>query len=419
MLIHWIWLANCRPVSDRMKVELLQHFRDPEDIYFADADAFDHLEGFGDEAKAALRDKNLQAAQKILDQCARKDIHILTFRDAAYPCRLKNIPDPPLVLYYKGNLPDFDGTPLIGVVGTRKASAYGLGVAKRMGYQIAQCGGIVVSGMAFGIDGVATQGALTAGGTAVGVLGCGADVVYPPSNRGLFADMEKYGCLLTEFPPETPPNGWNFPKRNRLISGLSCGVLVVEAPEKSGALITARLAVDQGRDVFAVPGNIDVPTCVGSNQLLREGAVAVMSGWDILCEYEALYPDKLHRENQSAHQAGYPDEVERIAAESQKKLPRVAQKPVIPVKKQPPAAENDKITIDNGDTTPYSDVNKPKLPLSGTEQTIVDALTREPRLVDDVIAETGLSAGKILSALTLLEIRGIVKRHPGKRISLK
>ena len=419
MLIHWIWLANCRPVSDRMKVELLQHFRDPEDIYFADADAFDHLEGFSDEAKAALRDKNLHSAQKILDQCARKDIHILTFRDAAYPGRLKNIPDPPLVLYYKGNLPDFDGTPLIGVVGTRKASAYGLGVAKRMGYQIAQCGGIVVSGMAFGIDGVATQGALTAGGTAVGVLGCGADVVYPPSNRGLFADMEKYGCLLTEFPPETPPNGWNFPKRNRLISGLSCGVLVVEAPEKSGALITARLAVDQGRDVFAVPGNIDVPTCVGSNQLLREGAVAVMSGWDILSEYEALYPDKLHRENQSAHQAGYPDEVERIAAESQKKLPRVAQKPVIPVKKQPPSAENDKITIDNGDTTPYSDVNKPKLPLSGTEQTIIDALTREPRLVDDVIAETGLSAGKILSALTLLEIRGIVKRHPGKRISLK
>ena len=132
MLIHWIWLANCRPVSDRMKVELLQHFRDPEDIYFADADAFDHLEGFSDEAKAALRDKNLHSAQKILDQCARKDIHILTFRDAAYPGRLKNIPDPPLVLYYKGNLPDFDGTPLIGVVGTRKASAYGLGVAKRM-----------------------------------------------------------------------------------------------------------------------------------------------------------------------------------------------------------------------------------------------------------------------------------------------
>ena len=99
MLIHWIWLANCRPVSDRMKVELLQHFRDPEDIYFADADAFDHLEGFSDEAKAALRDKNLHSAQKILDQCARKDIHILTFRDAAYPGRLKNIPDPPLVLY--------------------------------------------------------------------------------------------------------------------------------------------------------------------------------------------------------------------------------------------------------------------------------------------------------------------------------
>ena len=419
MLIHWIWLASRPSVTDRVKAELLRHFRDPEDIFFAAEDAFDHLEIVTEEVKSSLRDKNLKAAQKILDDCAGKNIHILTYRDAAYPGRLKNISDPPIVLYYKGNLPDFDGTPLIGIVGTRKASAYGIGVAKRMGYQIAKCGGIVVSGMAMGIDAAATQGALTAGGTVVGILGSGADIIYPPSNRALFQDTEQYGCLLSEFPPDTPPFGRNFPKRNRIISGLSCGVLVVEAPEKSGSLITARQAGDQGRDVFAVPGNIDVPTFAGSNRLLREGATLATTGWDVMSEYEAQYPDKIHREDAPSHQAGYPDEVERAAAEGAKKTLRVAQKPHAPAKKPDGKGENDKKVIDNGALPPYSDVNKPKLNLSATEQTIVDALGAEPRLVDEVIAETGLGTGKVLSALTLLEIRGVVKRHPGKRISLK
>ena len=418
MLIHWIWLAHRPGVSDRVKAELLRHFRDPEDIYFAGEDAFDHIEAATTEVRTSLADKDLAEAREILDACAGKGIHILTFRDAAYPGRLKNISDPPIVLYYKGTLPDFDGSPLIGVVGTRHASAYGLGVAKRMGYQIAKCGGIVVSGVAAGIDAVAMQGALTAGGAVIGVLGCGADVVYPPSSRALYRDTEQYGCLLTEFPPGTPPAGRNFPRRNRIISGLSCGVLVVEAPEKSGALITAKLAAEQGRDVFAVPGNIDVPTFAGSNRLLREGAILATSGWDILSEYEARYPDKIHREDAPAHQAGYPDEVARIAAPEGRKPAMAAQKPRIPGKKAPSSGENEKKVIDNGPSSPYSDVNKPKPALNGTEQTIVDALGPEPRLVDDVIAETGLGTGKVLAALTILEIRGIVRRHPGKRISL-
>ena len=228
MLIHWIWLATRPKISDRMKVALLQHFRDPEEIYFADQDAFDHIEGLTQENIEVLQDKILIPAEEVLDACSRENIHILTFQDAAYPKRLKNIPDPPIVLYYKGKLPDFDGLPLIGVVGTRKASPYGLTAAKRMGYQIAKCGGIVVSGMAFGIDAMAMSGALTAGMSVVGILGNGADIVYPVSNKGLFADTEKYGCILSEFPPGTPPYGWNFPKRNRIISGLSCGVLVVK-----------------------------------------------------------------------------------------------------------------------------------------------------------------------------------------------
>ncbi len=177
----------------------------------------------------------------------------------------------------RGRLPDFDGSPVIGVVGTRKASAYGLTTAKRMGYQIARCGGIVVSGMAYGIDGMAMSGALTAGAPAVGVLGCGADIVYPVSNRALFRDTEEYGCILSEFAPGTPPAKWTFPKRNRIISGLSCGVLVVEAPEKKRRAITARLAAEQGGRVCRAGKHRPAVLC-GEQPALRDGAIMVSSG---------------------------------------------------------------------------------------------------------------------------------------------
>ncbi len=419
MRIHWLWLAHRSGVSDRMKAELLRYFSDPEDIYFADEAAFRGISGLTDRALAGLKDKDLSQAKQIQAACDRENLQILTFQDAAYPQRLKNITDPPLVLYYKGRLPDFDANPLIGVVGTRKASIYGLTAAKRMGYQIAKCGGIVVSGMAFGIDGVAMQGALSAGGTVVGVLGCGADVVYPPSNRGLFADTEQFGCILSEYPPGTPPNSWNFPKRNRIISGMSCGVLVVEAPEKSGALITARQALEQGRDVFVVPGNIDVDTAVGSNRLLRDGGILASSGWDVLCEYEALFPDKIHRDTAPVHLLAYAGEARRVAEEAQKPEPRVAQTPRIPRKKSLKKEEHDKKVIDKRNQSPYSDVNKDLPKLSEREQLIVSAIGADKRLVDDVIAETGLGAPTVLSTLTLLEVRGVVKRLPGRYISLK
>ena len=418
MLVHWIWLAHRPGLNDRIKVALLQQFRDPEDIFFADSGVYDHIDGLSDEAKASLRDKDLIPAEEILDRCSREKIHLLTFQDAAYPNRLKNISDPPILLYYKGRLPDFDGMPLIGVVGTRKASAYGMTTAKRMGYQIGRCGGIVVSGMAYGIDGMAMSGALTAGQMTVGVLGCGADIVYPVSNKALFADVEQYGCILSEFAPGTPPAKWTFPKRNRIISGLSCGVLVVEAPEKSGALITARQAADQGRDVFVVPGNIDLPSFVGSNRLLRDGAIAVSSGWDILSEYEALYPDKIRKDDRKPIQMAYPDEV-RKAAEEAENPPKVAQKPRLPKKSGNLKKEINKKVIDKEPSSSYSDVNDILTKLSEEERAIVTAIRDGERLVDDVIAETGLTTGKLLASLTMLELKGIIRRHPGKRISLK
>ena len=246
----------------------------------------------------------------------------------------------------------------------------------------------------------------------MGVLGCGADIVYPPSNRALFRDVEQYGCILSEFAPGTPPVKWNFPKRNRIISGLSNGVLVVEAPEGSGALITANHALEQGRDVFVVPGNIDQPGFVGSHRLLRDGATLVSSGWDILSEYASLYPSQIHREETPSHQTVYPDEVEKTEA-------KVAQKPIVPGKKKPLKKILEKKSIDNCSKEAYSDVNTVQPKLSEQEQQIVAALRSGERLVDDVIAETGLTTGKILALLTMLELKGVVKRLPGKRISLK
>ena len=419
MLIHWIWLAHRPGVNDRAKLALLRHFSDPEEIFFADSAAFDAVEELTEEGREALADKNLIPAEEILECCQRENLNLLTFQDAAYPKRLKNIPDPPILLYYKGRLPELDGCPVIGVVGTRKASAYGMTTAKRMGYQIARCGGIVVSGMAYGIDGMAMSGALTAGKPVVGVLGCGADIVYPLSNKALFRDTERFGCILSEFPPGTPPVKWNFPKRNRLISGLSCGVLVIEAPEISGSLITAHQAAEQGRDVFVVPGNIDIPSFGGSNRLMRDGAIPVSSGRDVVGEYQAVYPDKISRDDAPAHQTAYPDEVLRGREEPEKSVSKVAEKTLLPGKNKKRKKPEDKKSIDKPSSAPYSDVNNIPVSLSPEEQAIVKALEGGERLVDDVIAETGLTTGKLLAALTMLELKGILKRLPGKRIVRK
>ena len=419
MLIHWIWLSTRSGMSDRTRCAMLQHFSDAEEIFYASPNAYGELENLREDAVASLLDKDLSGAAKILDQCSKKGIHVLCWPDAAYPSKLRNIADPPVVLYYKGRLPDFDGFPMIGVVGTRKASAYGMTTAKRMGYQIATCGGVVVSGLASGIDGMAMRGALTAGVPVVGVLGNGVDVIYPASNRSLFADVEHNGCLLSEFPPETPPYKQNFPRRNRIISGLSNGVLIVEAPEKSGALITARDAADQGRDVFVVPGNIDVDSCIGSNALLRDGAIAVSSGWDVVSEYKHLYPGKIRNSGSKSIQTAYPDEVMKSAADAEKELPKVAQKQKMPRKMGEEKPFGKKKEIDNGKVTPYIDAEAPLPELTKPEEKVVEIIRQGVTLVDDIMAKAEMNAGSVLAVLTMLEIKGVIKRLPGKRVEMK
>ena len=295
MLLYWLWFHLLTGLTVSRKRALLEYFHDPEQLYRATESAYRTAVQLPEEGYTALSDKELKNARALAAECSQKRIGIVTIGDSGYPARLRQIPDAPLVLYYRGRLPNWEAYPAIGIVGTRKATGYGLQIAEKMGAQIAACGGMVVSGAADGIDSAAMKQALLQGGPVVGVLGFGADVVYPASNRKLFAQLEEKGCLISEYPPGTPGYKWNFPQRNRLISGISHGVLVVEAPERSGALITARHAMEQGREVFVVPGNINSDTSAGSNNLLREGAMAVFEGYDILREYASRFPGQIRK----------------------------------------------------------------------------------------------------------------------------
>lgn len=206
-------------------------------------------------------------------------LHVLARGDSAYPARLEEIADPPERLWVRGSLPV---APCVAIVGTRRANPIPYRVARQMGRAVAGAGWVVVSGLARGIDGSAHRGCLDGGGPGIAVLGCGIDVWYPPEHQALGEDLAKEGAVVSEYPPGTRPEPWRFPARNRIISGLSAAVVVVEAAEKGGALITARLAAEQGREVFAVPGDVDRKTSVGTNLLIRDGAVPVLGAGDLV-----------------------------------------------------------------------------------------------------------------------------------------
>lgn len=407
MLLHWIWFAELKDISLLHKHRLLERFSDPEELFEMSEEALLNA-GLLEKERNALSEKDLWKAKQIEERCSKRDIHILPVSDSAYPKRLRNSPDAPIVLYYRGILPDWDARPFVGVVGTRKASAYGLQVAHQLGSQIASCGGIVVSGGAAGGDTAAMQGAMSAGFPVVGVLGCGVDVVYPYSNRKLFEAVVKEGCLISEYPPGTEPKPWHFPARNRIISGVSNGVLVVEAPQKSGALITARYALEQGRDVFVVPGNINSPTCEGSNALLQEGAAPVLSGWDVVSGYEFLYPGKLQK-NLS------------VSLYTAEETPaKVAQAPNCLKNSPNKTAESGKIPIDNGDKSPYSIELVKNLPaLTQEEQAVLARLTAEPQQASALMDALDMPSGKVLSILTMLTVKGYAQKHPGGSFSVK
>ena len=384
MLKYWLWLTNLRGLSNQTRLALLRHFGTPEDIYYADEDEILLTEGITRQQAALLADHDLSAANRILADCQRLNISILTLQDAAYPSRLKNIYDPPCLLYYKGRMPAFDEEAAIAVVGTRDCSPYGVACAEKLSYGLSSGGALIVTGLAAGVDAAAARGALRArGGIVAGVVGNGLDVAYPYENRYLYEDVAAAGVLISEYSPGTRPAASHFPVRNRILSGLSLAVLVVEAKERSGALITANTALEQGRDVFAVPGPIDAENSVGCNRLIRDGAGLVSGAWDILREYEARFPDKL-RQKESREEP----EVLGYRAR-QKEEPRVV----------PPA-------LDPAD---------PALGLTDDQIRLLRLLPEEtPIQVDDLIELSGIPTRRVLSALTMLEIENYVTQHSGK-----
>lgn len=391
-LTYWLWLTGLRGVGGRQKLALLDHFGDPESVYFADGGEYLLVEGMTRSAAQALEEKSLEQADRILGDCQAMGLRLVTLRDAEYPNRLRNIYDPPLLLYVQGRLPLFDDEVAIAMVGSRSASLYAQQAAERLAYQLTDQGALVVSGLARGGDAAAHRGALRAGGVTAAVIGGGHDVIYPPENRPLYEDIAVRGAILSEYPPGTPHDGRHFPVRNRIISGLSLATVVIEAPERSGALITADRALDQGRDVFVIPGQMGDPACAGSNRLIRDGAGLITCAWDILSHYEGQYPHKIRpRSGEEPRRFGL--------CEPSRPQPEEAPEP--PAQPALPVLD---ISGDHG--------------LTDDQIRIVKALQGRTMQVDDVIDQTQIPARRVLSALTMLEIDQIVTQESGKRFAL-
>ena len=406
-LKYWIWLSTRDKVGPSTAQKLIEYFGSPEKVYFAREDDFRKIDWLKKSELQGLKDKSIKKSVDTVDFCRRHKVKIITLNDSDYPDRLRNIYAPPTVLYVLGRMPDVDDEPAVAIVGTRKCSAYGSSSAEKIAREYASCGGLVVTGMAVGIDSAAARGAIKGGGSVIAVLGSGIDVLYPYENRGLFKEVYKHGAIISEFPPGTPPMGKNFPIRNRIISGLSVGVLVVEAPEKSGALITAARAAEQGRDVFAVPGDINKSGFMGSNSLLRDGAAIVTSGYQLAEEYIALYPDKLN-----IRQSESENNIETDTFEKEKK-PENAEN--VSLNSPKPT----KLAIDNTKSIEYIDLYKTPDLLDDDEKAVVGVMSSDTAMhIDEIISRSGLPASKALSALTMLEIKGYVAQYPGKNFAL-
>ncbi len=392
--ILWIWISNALKTDSRKITCLYDRFDSAEDIFRAGMEDYQAIEGLTPQDAAALCDKDVTRAEKILAYCQSMGAKVLTFEDTDYPYALRKIFDPPYVLYVKGNILPWDRMLCIGVVGTRHATDYGKYAAEELSFALAREGVTIVSGMAAGIDSCGHRGALRAKAPTIAVLGCGIDVVYPASNAALEREIERDGAVLTEYPPGTEPKGTNFPRRNRIISGLSQGVLVAEAPVKSGALITADCALAQGKDVFAVPGGIYTPSSAGCNLLISQGAKLVSCAADILEEYgmhiEKIHPPKKEFQENS-EQAPVSEKTQDKTAEKAKAVKNVIQ-----------------VTIDD---PIYRD-------LTDEEKSIIAVLIDQNASCDELLEKTKLPAPKLLSTLTLLEIKGYLNSLPGKHYTL-
>jgi DNA processing protein len=368
-LKYWIALKSVNGIGNVNFPALVDKFGSLPAVFAASVPDLKEIKGISSPLAAAIVNfKDWDKIGRELDLLDKQKISIITYQDELYPQKLLNIYDRPPFIYVLGSLSKDDIN--IAIVGSRMASTYGKYTTEKISRELALKGITVVSGMARGIDSAAHRGAITAHGRTIAILGSGLDVIYPPENKKLFADITENGAVISEFPLGTPPRSSNFPARNRIISGMSYGVVIVEAGEKSGSLITARLALEQGREVFAVPGSIESAGSRGTNRLIKQGAKLIENTDDIL---EEIIPQMERTTALKTRSVSVPEEIPVKSFES----------------------------------------------LNDIELKIIGLFSKNNIHIDDLISTTGLTSAAILSALTNMELKGIIQQHPGKFFSLK
>lgn len=401
-LKHWIWLTQRTGLAGQNAVRVLEHFGTPEQVHAADEGAYVQVGGLSQATIRSLMDKSLDQADRVLGDCDRLGIHLLTRQDATYPERLKAIHQPPMVLYWKGKQIAFDEEAAIAIVGTRAATPYGVQAASKLSAELTRNGALIVSGMAQGIDAAAVRGALKMGGPVVSVLGGGIDVVYPKYHKDLFEDVAAVGTLISEYPPGTETRGSNFPIRNRIISGLSVGVIAVESGRYGGTLSTVNHASEQSREVFAVPGPMDAPQSEGTNRLIQEGAAKlILNADDVLCELVARFPGKL----KVGWDAFSSREMEAQRLEGTAVVPE--RREPVPAKEKPPQEKRGEIPV-----LRWADC---KGKLTDDQRELLLALNEGAAVADDLVERAQIPARRVMSAMTLLQVQGYVAEESGKR----
>ncbi|MEE1125750.1 MAG: DNA-processing protein DprA [Acutalibacteraceae bacterium] len=406
-LKYWVWLQACLGYANPKVNTVRKFYPSVVDFYEGGKQEWLLCGCFTKSEMNNFSTFTLEQAQQIIDKSNELGYKMYTMDMKEYPNQLKEIYDPPAVLYVNGNLPDVDNILSIGIVGTRNATVVGKKLAYSIGYDLSKSGVVVVSGGALGIDSSSHNGALMAGGITVCVLGCGINYNYLMSNAQMRSNIAQTGAVVSEYPPDTAPQKYSFPKRNRIISALSQGVLVVEAGEKSGALITATTALSQNKDVFAIPGDITNAVAFGTNQLIKQGAKAVTNAQEIIEEYTNKYTLTINE----------PLPIDKISDNIVDSIPN-GRKRAVSVN-QIVSEKNNSITADNKDkpiTDSYTDNKLSKKVLddiSDNAQAIYDIVYENPSTVDDIIIKTNLPVWAIMQACTELELEEAITRKSG------
>mgnify|MGYP004527497355 FL=1 len=408
-VLSWTWLSVRLGAASPYLNPLLEHFAAAADVYAADHAALAAVEGLPESVRLRLLDKDTDRAERILEDCRRLGIGVMTYDDPRYPRLLKQIAKPPAVLYFVGKPIDFDRKLGVAVVGTRTMTEYGRDVTYRFSYDLASAGAVIISGMALGVDGMAAAGSLDAQMPTAVVLGSGLDVVYPKMHTKLYKCILRDGFAVSEYPPGAEPDARNFPQRNRIISGLARCVLVTECPETSGALITAREALAEGKPLFAVPGAITMPGSAGTNELIKSGgAKMVTSPTDILDLFEPAHFPELDASAVGAmnYNAAKAESTYAVSTKTSK----VAWAKVR--RKKPEPAPDDSPDTVRESSAPK--VTETFVPMSETEKKIYACIPEEGQVsVDLIAAGSGAPVPDVLTALLALTCKGVVRQLPG------